>query len=316
MRILILNQYAPPDPAPTAKLVSEIAAALAQDGHAVTIVGTNQDYRRARSGREIRLFRQLRALAQLFFKGLGCKRPALKRAKSDLYPELAFALGWRLPAFGLMRLRQWTSPAWTAATPTWSPARCGAQGLRSLLRVDGEVSQPLALAAARSLRRELLSHHNGPCPAESSLAELLGRAGKLDPVNRVSYLEMRSYMANMLLRDTDCTSIGARAGGPRALPRHRLVEYALSISGSMKLYKRTPKHLLVKVMQELLPDEIVYRPASPCPSSIWLRHELKPGVERVMALLGDGPLAGVLQPQAVRGVWQSFLEGKTSWARL
>jgi colanic acid biosynthesis glycosyl transferase WcaI len=124
MRILILNQYAPPDPAPTAKLLGEIAAALAQDGHAVTIVGSDQNYRRARSRGENRLIRELRALAQLFFKGLRCKRPEivlstssppglfviatflclLKRAKSvhwamDLYPELAFALGRRLPAF-------------------------------------------------------------------------------------------------------------------------------------------------------------------------------------------------------------------------
>jgi colanic acid biosynthesis glycosyl transferase WcaI len=124
MRILILNQYAPPDPAPTAKLVGEIAAALTQDGHAVTIIGTNQNYRRAGSRRENRLIRELRALAQLFFKGLRCKRPeivlstssppgllviatflcVLKRAKSvhwamDLYPELAFALARGLPAF-------------------------------------------------------------------------------------------------------------------------------------------------------------------------------------------------------------------------
>ena len=124
MRILILNQYAPPDPAPTAKLVGEIAAALAEDGHAVTIVSTGQNYRRARSRRENRLIRESSALAQLFVKGLRWKRPeivlstssppgllviatllcVLKRAKSlhwamDLYPELAFALGRRLPAF-------------------------------------------------------------------------------------------------------------------------------------------------------------------------------------------------------------------------
>jgi colanic acid biosynthesis glycosyl transferase WcaI len=124
MRILILNQYAPPDPAPTAKLVGEIAAALAEDGHAVTIVSANQNYRRARSRGENRLIRESSALAQLFVKGLRWKRPevvlstssppgllviatllcVLKRAKSlhwamDLYPELAFALGRRLPAF-------------------------------------------------------------------------------------------------------------------------------------------------------------------------------------------------------------------------
>lgn len=124
MRILILNQYSPPDAAPTAKLVGELAAALAQDGHQVTIVGGNQSYRRARSRKENRLIRELRALTQLFLESLRCERPeivlstssppglfvvatflsVLKRAKSvhwamDLYPELAFALDRRWPAF-------------------------------------------------------------------------------------------------------------------------------------------------------------------------------------------------------------------------
>jgi colanic acid biosynthesis glycosyl transferase WcaI len=124
MRVLILNQYAPPDAAPTAKLVGELAEALAQEGHQVNVLGTGQSYRRIRSRKENRILRELTALTKLFLEGLRCRRPdivlstssppgllilatflsLLKRAKSvhwamDLYPELAFALGKRWPAF-------------------------------------------------------------------------------------------------------------------------------------------------------------------------------------------------------------------------
>ena len=170
MRILILNQYAPPDPAPTAKLVGEIAAALAQDGHAVTIVGTNQNYRRARSGRENRLIRELRALAQLFFKGLKCKRPeivlstssppgllviatflcVLKRAKSvhwamDLYPELAFALGRRLPAFVQASLFRTTGVCYRYAAKVVTLDEDMRKGISTRYGVQADIIRPWLL---------------------------------------------------------------------------------------------------------------------------------------------------------------------------
>jgi colanic acid biosynthesis glycosyl transferase WcaI len=122
MRILILNQYAPPDPAPTARLVSELAQVLLADGHSVAVVGTDQRYRQARSKKELRLIRELKALTDLFFRALKAEHPdiilstssppgllviatilsILKRTRSvhwalDLYPDLVFALGKKLP---------------------------------------------------------------------------------------------------------------------------------------------------------------------------------------------------------------------------
>ena len=122
MRILILNQYAPPDPAPTAQLIGEVATALEEAGHQVLIVGSSQVYRSKRAERLRRIFREVFALAKLLFDGL--KQPgydvvlstssppgllviatllaSIRRTKSlhwalDLYPELAFRLGPQVP---------------------------------------------------------------------------------------------------------------------------------------------------------------------------------------------------------------------------
>jgi colanic acid biosynthesis glycosyl transferase WcaI len=133
MRILILNQYAPPDEAPTAKLVGHIAQSLAAAGHRVTIVGANQSYRRKISKAENRIIRELSALAEIFYRAVRSRNPELilstssppgllviatllaliKRARSvhwalDLYPELALILGRKLPPF-LQRLLYWVT---------------------------------------------------------------------------------------------------------------------------------------------------------------------------------------------------------------
>lgn len=143
------------------------------------------------------------------------------------------------------------------------------------------------------------------------------RASSLDPVNRVSYLELTNYMANMLLRDTDCMSMAHGLEVRLPFLDHVLVEYVLSVPGGMKLDSRTPKHLLVKALQGLLPDEIVHRPKKgfTLPFEHWLRGPLKAGVESALAKIGDGPLGGMINRAAVTDVWNDFVRGRTSWSR-
>ncbi len=123
MRILILNQYIPPDPSPTAKLVGGLGTALRAEGHEVHLVGAHQDYRVRARGRVARARRELRALVRLGVAGwragpadvvlstssppaslilatllAGVRRATGVHWAMDLYPELAFALGGRVPS--------------------------------------------------------------------------------------------------------------------------------------------------------------------------------------------------------------------------
>ena len=117
MRILFLNQYFPPDPAPTGVLFREVADELVRNGHTVDFVDAGQDYRGGQGGGG-RLKRELRALCRMFREG--CARPradvvisgtsppclavvadrvARRHGAShfhwamDVYPELAIELG-------------------------------------------------------------------------------------------------------------------------------------------------------------------------------------------------------------------------------
>ena len=117
MRILFLNQYFPPDPAPTGLLFREIADEFARLGHEVDFVDAGQDYRGAQAGGG-RMKRELGALWRMLRTGrarpradvvvsgtsppcLGviADRVARKHGAAhvhwamDMYPELAIELG-------------------------------------------------------------------------------------------------------------------------------------------------------------------------------------------------------------------------------
>ncbi len=116
MRILFLNQYFPPDPAPTGILFREVADEYVRLGHEVDFVDAGQDYRAAQGGG--RMKRELSALWRMLREGRarpradvvvsGTSPPCLgviadrvarkHRAAHihwamDMYPELAIELG-------------------------------------------------------------------------------------------------------------------------------------------------------------------------------------------------------------------------------
>ena len=117
MRVLFLNQYFPPDAAPTGVLLRELADELERAGHTVDFVAARQDYR-AGQQKSGRMLREAKALGRMLWDGV--RRPRAQvvvsatsppcllvvatlvalwhRARSvhwimDLYPEIAVALG-------------------------------------------------------------------------------------------------------------------------------------------------------------------------------------------------------------------------------
>lgn len=123
MHILFLNQYFPPDPAPTGLHLRELADSLVSDGHTVDFVYASPEYR-ANQNNGGRTIRELKALLKMLLSGFARQRPDLvisatsppcllviatlvakrHRARSihwvlDLYPEIAVALGEVRPGF-------------------------------------------------------------------------------------------------------------------------------------------------------------------------------------------------------------------------
>jgi asparagine synthase (glutamine-hydrolysing) len=147
-------------------------------------------------------------------------------------------------------------------------------------------------------------------------AGLVERVRNLDPVNQVSALEASTYLANTLLRDTDCMSMAVSLEVRSPLLDHRLWEYVLPLAGSLKLDSKLPKPLLLRAVGEQLPSEIYMRRKMgfTLPFQRWLADGLRPTLER--ELLKD-PLGEdvPLEPRAMADVWKAFLAGRTNWSR-
>jgi len=154
--------------------------------------------------------------------------------------------------------------------------------------------------------------------AATSQRDRLNRALRLDPVNRVSYLESRCYMLNTLLRDSDFMSMSQGLELRVPLIDHQLAKTVLALPGKWKL-NRTPKKLLVDALGGSLPDEIVHRPKRgfTLPFEQWMRQELRPEIESVLTAkcIDDGPLGSLLNGTEVARTWECFLRGSISWTR-
>lgn len=119
LRFLIVNQFVPPDPAPTARLLGEVAEELRRRGHEPILVGDRVDYRGGKTLLGSRALREVRSLLRLFLRLLAAPRADaivclssppmlpvvanLARVRHrgarlihwamDLYPDVAVALG-------------------------------------------------------------------------------------------------------------------------------------------------------------------------------------------------------------------------------
>lgn len=161
-----------------------------------------------------------------------------------------------------------------------------------------------------------LTLQDGNLAAAWNLHAVAESVRKLDPVNQVAVLESSTYMANMLLRDTDCMSMAHALEVRTPLLHPRLWEYVLPLAGRLKLDSRLPKPLLLRAAGQRLPEEIYLRPKMgfTLPFERWMRDGLRAGVERV--LLNPSPAELFpLDAHQVEKVWKAFLAGKTSWSR-
>src|ERR1051325_10172385 len=112
----------------------------------------------------------------------------------------------------------------------------GGAKLRALILDDYGFAQPYFLARALFLpeqiatlfeREAILSIDNGLWAGR--LREIVRRAEGLDPVNRISYLELKTYIANTLLRDADVMSMAHSLEIRVPLIDHLLLEEVMRV---------------------------------------------------------------------------------------
>ena len=141
-------------------------------------------------------------------------------------------------------------------------------------------------------------------------------ARTLEPSGAVSWMEMRSYMASTLLRDTDSVSMARSLEVRVPLLDTTLVEFVHALPDAARRKDGAQKALLVEALGPQLPAEITAqrKRTFTLPWEQWLRGSLQARVADSFAHIAP-QIAPLLKPEGVRNVWQAFLAGKTSWSR-
>ena len=240
------------------------------------------------------------------------------------------------PSFRRLRRIQGYARVWR-----WSPAplrRAAATAVRAfggssvstaktaaLLETDG------GLASTYPIMRQVFSRQRRVDRIGRGLVDESARAG--DPyvdmlmqtaerfpdanvTTIVSFAEARTYMHDVLLRDTDQMSMRHGLEVRVPLLDHRLAACVMGLPEHAKTAGR-PKQLLVDAIGgEVLPA-IAARPKQGfvLPFEVWMRGDLRDFCEAHLGRtgLGGGPL---FDGPAIESVWQGFLDGRgESWSR-
>jgi len=171
-----------------------------------------------------------------------------------------------------------------------------------------------------SLYRDLVSHWRSPGEIVLGGAEhptLLSQAGDLsidDPVARMMFLDLVTYMPDDILVKVDRAAMAVSLETRVPLLDHRVVEFAWQVPMTEKVNAGGTKQLLRSVLRRYVPDELIERPKMGfgVPIDSWLRGPLRDWAE---ALLDPARLRreGYLDADPIRSSWQQHLSGQRDW---
>ncbi len=107
----------------------------------------------------------------------------------------------------------------------------------------------------------------------------------MENAGAVSWMELRCYMANTLLRDTDSVSMARSLEVRVPMLDTALVEFMCALPDEARHLKERQKALLVDALRDLLPAEIVgqKKRTFTLPWEQWLRGPLRPKMEASFA---------------------------------
>jgi asparagine synthase (glutamine-hydrolysing) len=257
-----------------------------------------------------------------YFVSLAAARTGLKVALSGVGGDEAF---WGYPSFKqiprLHRLHRACSYLPLARplagrllnTHSWSRAA----KLASILSGDGSVSdlygsyrQVFSVAQIENLLTQDLGREvtRG---IESAAYQSTNPTGGTIP-GQVGFMETTGYMANQLLRDTDAFSMAHSLEVRSPFVDHVLVELLGRIPDRFKMGGPTPKPLLVKAMNNCLPEKAVHRRKQGfvCPFDQWLRNGLRDIAETVL------DRSDYLSKSQVRSLLRDFHKGSAHWSKI
>jgi asparagine synthase (glutamine-hydrolysing) len=164
---------------------------------------------------------------------------------------------------------------------------------------------------AELLRSEVRERLRESPPPERFVLELFESAPREDLVNRLSYVELQSFLPCNVLEYGDRMSMAHGLEVRVPFTDHRLVEHVLGLPGASKLRRGRSKAILREAAAAHIPArplekrKVGFNP----PMGVWLNRELAPLVESHLSR-EQVAARGLFRPEAVAGLVESLRSGR------
>jgi asparagine synthase (glutamine-hydrolysing) len=145
----------------------------------------------------------------------------------------------------------------------------------------------------------------------ASFTRAYARATDVDPLNRILYIDLKTYLADDILVKVDRMSMAHSLEVRAPFLDHRLVELVARLPGRVKVPGPADKPLLRALLDGRVPRDAWDRPKHgfTAPVARWLREDLRECVEaRLFCRTSLG--RDVFDPRGLRGLWDDHLAGR------
>jgi asparagine synthase (glutamine-hydrolysing) len=201
----------------------------------------------------------------------------------------------------------------------WAPRVFRAKNtLQSLARplIDGyfhsiSVCPP---AMKRALLSPDLSRALNGYDSVDVLREHYQRADSPDPLSRLQYVDMKTYLVDDILTKVDRASMANSLEVRCPLLDHKLMELVAQIPSGLKLHHGAGKYIFKKALEPVLPAAVLTRRKKgfAVPVAEWFRGELKDFAYEAIVRREDGMLNGAF----VKRCWNQHQRGQRDWSAL
>jgi asparagine synthase (glutamine-hydrolysing) len=131
------------------------------------------------------------------------------------------------------------------------------------------------------------------------------------PLNRLLYVDLKTFLPCLNLITTDKTSMAANLEVRVPFLNRRMIEFAARMPPDLKLRGFKRKYILKRALEKVLPRDVVWRKKAGfgAPIRSWLRGALRPLVEE---LLSDEVIRkrGLFRPEEIKRLIDQNLSGR------
>ena len=140
------------------------------------------------------------------------------------------------------------------------------------------------------------------------------RAGTSDPLSRLQYVDIKTYLVDDILVKVDRASMANSLEVRCPLLDHKLMELMAQMPSGLKLRNGEGKYIFKKALTNLVPQSVLRRAKKgfAMPVAEWFRGELKGFAhDALFARPND-----YLNPTFLNGIWKQHQRGQRDWSAL